>query len=307
MINTSFSTDRTLVFYKFIRFSYLKSSSDSICLDSLNHNSIYPDLNQRDYFFNSDSFVNSSDSFNSDFMCTLLCSKNSVSPLDVLRHLSMYYGFNPKSFQHFRVFVLVPLTQYFPSLHNLTHLDKLSASSHTSKNNNSKVSDKFSNDDGKNINFDTITSPKDPINDKLVWVSANLNNSLYTLNGTVHLKIYLPDLNALNLIKPVDIIHDSSFNFDFKKSSETNKNETKIKSSYEEHKEPVSSLVREEIIQKVGKWSHTADGKLKDIRTLLSTIQNVLWEDVECESMPLSFLVSDKDSIKSYYKFPLYT
>lgn len=64
----------------------------------------------------------------------------------------------------------------------------------------------------------------------------------------------------------------------------------------------LSASEKQEIKDRIQAWSHTQTGKLKDIRSLLSTIEEVLWSDASWKAMPMSALVGDKDAIKKYYR-----
>lgn len=57
----------------------------------------------------------------------------------------------------------------------------------------------------------------------------------------------------------------------------------------------------EELKQELDRWSKTADGSFKDVRTLLSTLHEVLWEDAPWEPASLSSLMMPQ-TLKKHFR-----
>jgi hypothetical protein len=60
--------------------------------------------------------------------------------------------------------------------------------------------------------------------------------------------------------------------------------------------------INSEISEMMDKWSLTPDGKLKDIRVLLSTMDSVMWPDSGWEPVQLSELMMSESSVKKIYR-----
>eukprot|EP00914_Ancora_sagittata_P019798 GHVO01039410.1.p1 GENE.GHVO01039410.1~~GHVO01039410.1.p1 ORF type:complete len:178 (-),score=35.18 GHVO01039410.1:139-672(-) len=63
-------------------------------------------------------------------------------------------------------------------------------------------------------------------------------------------------------------------------------------------KHEVSEILKNELDH----WCLNDDGTIKDIRILLSSMQNVLWPDSEWESAPLPKLMISSDIVKRYFR-----
>ncbi|UKJ87858.1 hypothetical protein MACJ_000298 [Theileria orientalis] len=143
----------------------------------------------------------------------------------------------------------------------------------------------------------------------LVWVYANLDEPIHVIDNKIYIKVYLSNKSDNRFHHNQDNTSEftSTFaNYDSGIDKAFSCSKTKPKSKVVIDS-PLLPSDRDEINEMVDKWSLTSDGKLKDIRSLLSTLQNVLLDDVVWEPMPLSLLVGDKDSIKKYYKKALLT
>mmetsp|Transcript_11616 Transcript_11616/g.33815 ORF Transcript_11616/g.33815 Transcript_11616/m.33815 type:complete len:91 (+) Transcript_11616:1236-1508(+) len=53
------------------------------------------------------------------------------------------------------------------------------------------------------------------------------------------------------------------------------------------------------------KWAKTSDGSYKDIRSLLSTLQDVLWEGHDWKPISLSTLMMSSAEVKKAYRLAL--
>ncbi|GBE59646.1 hypothetical protein BOVATA_011390 [Babesia ovata] len=65
-----------------------------------------------------------------------------------------------------------------------------------------------------------------------------------------------------------------------------------------EHTDHEELLIRREIDE----WARTGNGELKDIRTLLFTLKQVLWRGITWNAMDITSCVSDKAAIKRHYR-----
>ncbi|CDR95747.1 hypothetical protein, conserved [Babesia bigemina] len=65
-----------------------------------------------------------------------------------------------------------------------------------------------------------------------------------------------------------------------------------------EHTDREELLIRRE----VDEWAYTGTGELKDIRTLLFTLKQVLWSGITWKAMDVTSCVSDKAAIKRHYR-----
>ncbi|UKK00270.2 hypothetical protein MACK_000340 [Theileria orientalis] len=157
--------------------------------------------------------------------------------------------------------------------------------------------------------FSSLRGSEERRHTNYVWVYANLDDPIRIIDNKIYIKVYLCN-------KSDNFSHDNQNNTG-DNTSTTTKYDSGIDRVFATSKaKPESRVVtydsvspsdRDEINEMIDKWSLTSDGKLKDIRSLLSTLQNVLLDDVVWEPMPLSLLVGDKYSIKQYYKKALLT
>ncbi|AFZ80209.1 hypothetical protein BEWA_030620 [Theileria equi strain WA] len=152
-----------------------------------------------------------------------------------------------------------------------------------------------------------------------VWTHIGKTDVLPTVNGNVHVRIFLSkklhkvstptrrkyvprDQTPKKTQFAPPTWQDYSMEEKFQRVLTTTP--VLIKSQPEKIMDDKLSINEEqEIKDKIRAWSHTQTGKLKDIRSLLSTIDEVIWEDASWKTMPMSMLVGDKDSIKKYYRF----
>ncbi|OII73714.1 uncharacterized protein cubi_03512 [Cryptosporidium ubiquitum] len=58
----------------------------------------------------------------------------------------------------------------------------------------------------------------------------------------------------------------------------------------------------EDLVEEIGRWSRKPDGSYKDIRVLLSSLQQVLWKDAQWEPVEFSKLMSDMELVKKVYR-----
>lgn len=58
----------------------------------------------------------------------------------------------------------------------------------------------------------------------------------------------------------------------------------------------------ENLVKEIGRWSRKPDGSYKDIRVLLSSLQQVLWENAQWEPVEFSKLMSDIELMKKTYR-----
>ncbi|KAH8583576.1 uncharacterized protein ELE39_000344 [Cryptosporidium sp. chipmunk genotype I] len=58
----------------------------------------------------------------------------------------------------------------------------------------------------------------------------------------------------------------------------------------------------ENLVEEIGRWSRKSDGSYKDIRVLLSSLQQVLWENAQWEPVEFSKLMSDIELVKKIYR-----
>ncbi|BAM38878.1 conserved hypothetical protein [Theileria orientalis strain Shintoku] len=309
MSNGDYLVDKIKVYYKIVTPEFPKSASESACTHS-SYDSQGLHYEDRD-------------SSNSDFMCTLVDCKNSLSVYDVLVNLS-HVLCHSESVMFTKV--LVPLDSLFPYPVNL---DSLMKESNVTRSNYSKsylgrsgtrpnIFDEHNNEVNRNnpsvesttrgfnisnisknfkidtlmSRFSSLRSAEERKHTHLVWVYANLDEPIRVIDNKIYIKVYLSN-------KSYKRSNDTYTNIaDF--ISTTTKYDSVIDTSFAapitEAKtkvaidEPLLPSDRDEINEMIDKWSLTSDGKLKDI------------QDVGWEPMPLSLLVGDKDSIKKYYK-----
>ncbi|GAW83103.1 hypothetical protein, conserved [Plasmodium gonderi] len=70
----------------------------------------------------------------------------------------------------------------------------------------------------------------------------------------------------------------------------------------EEEKFKEKVVIREQIKKQIDKWSKISDDTYKDIKVMLSTLNDVLWENSEWKQVPMSDLISNSVTVKKAYK-----
>lgn len=63
-----------------------------------------------------------------------------------------------------------------------------------------------------------------------------------------------------------------------------------------------SNFCYDNLVEEIGKWSRKHDGSYKDIRVLLSSLHQVLWENAQWEPIEFSKLMSDIELVKKVYR-----
>ncbi|CAG9476200.1 conserved Plasmodium protein, unknown function [Plasmodium vivax] len=72
--------------------------------------------------------------------------------------------------------------------------------------------------------------------------------------------------------------------------------------SQEEAKFKEKVVLSEHIKKQIVKWSKNSDDSYKDVKVMLSTLSDVLWEDSEWRQVPMSELISNSATVKKAYK-----
>ncbi|CAA9990495.1 conserved Plasmodium protein, unknown function [Plasmodium knowlesi strain H] len=70
----------------------------------------------------------------------------------------------------------------------------------------------------------------------------------------------------------------------------------------EEAKFKEKVILSEHIKKQIVKWSKNLDGSYKDVKVMLSTLNEVLWDDSEWRQVPMSELISNSTMVKKAYK-----
>jgi hypothetical protein len=74
------------------------------------------------------------------------------------------------------------------------------------------------------------------------------------------------------------------------------------RSLLEEQKKQQKSEAQSSSGAKFDTWAKTEDGKLRDVRTLLSTVENVIWEDSGWVNISMSDLMMSDAAVKKFYR-----
>lgn len=77
---------------------------------------------------------------------------------------------------------------------------------------------------------------------------------------------------------------------------------SKLESTSESASEDRNNFCYDDLVEEISKWSRKHDGSYKDIRVLLSSLHQVLWENAQWEPIEFSKLMSDIELVKKVYR-----
>ncbi|KAJ1614907.1 DNAJ domain-containing protein [Cryptosporidium canis] len=79
-------------------------------------------------------------------------------------------------------------------------------------------------------------------------------------------------------------------------------NSAKLGSVIDRFTEDRINIGYDDLVEEIGRWSRKHDGSYKDIRVLLSSLHQVLWESAHWEQVEFSKLMSDVELVKKMYR-----
>ncbi|SCP02824.1 conserved Plasmodium protein, unknown function [Plasmodium malariae] len=148
------------------------------------------------------------------------------------------------------------------------------------------------------------------INKKASQEKNNFNDHILEKHSYTNTpKIFLSPYNTNNQNNQVDIpkMNYKSVSTDEKqdaiKENVSNRlQELKDFRHQEEEKFKEKVVISEKIKKQIVKWSKNSDDTYKDIKVMLSTLNDVLWENSEWKHVPMSDLITNTLTVKKTYK-----
>ncbi|EAK89469.1 DNAJ protein [Cryptosporidium parvum Iowa II] len=100
----------------------------------------------------------------------------------------------------------------------------------------------------------------------------------------------------------IDIVDDEQTKFLSNKKSFTSQKVLESRILESSNDEKSDNFGYEDLVEEISRWSRKPDGSYKDIRVLLSSLQQVLWENAQWEPIEFSKLMSDIELVKKAYR-----
>ncbi|KAK9170974.1 DnaJ domain protein [Cryptosporidium meleagridis] len=100
----------------------------------------------------------------------------------------------------------------------------------------------------------------------------------------------------------INIANDEQTKFPSNIKSFTSQKALESKNLESSNNKKSDSFGYEDLVEEISRWSRKPDGSYKDIRVLLSSLQQVLWENAQWEPIEFSKLMSDIELVKKVYR-----